>query len=148
MAVNVNHVCIAGNVTRDPELRYTPGGTAVCDLGLAVNDRRKNAAGEWIDETTFVDATCWGRTAEIAAEYLAKGSPAFITGKLKLESWESNGQKRSKLKVVVDSLQLLGGKSSSGESNGGSRKSSARKVGSYQPCSAPDGSVSEDDIPF
>lgn len=109
-----NRVILIGNVTRDIELRYLQSGTAVTDIGLAVSDKRKNAAGEWIEETTFVDVTLWGRTAEVAAEYLTKGSPVFIEGRLKLESWESQGQKRSKLKVVCDNMRLLGGKQQTG----------------------------------
>ena len=75
-----NRVILIGNVTRDPELRYIPSGTAVTDLGLAVNDRRKGANGEWVEETTFVDVTLWGRTAEVASEYLNKGSSVMIEG--------------------------------------------------------------------
>jgi len=105
-----NRVMLMGNVTRDIELRHTPGGTAVTDMGMAVNDRRKNAQGEWVDETTFVEVTLWGRTAEIAAEFLKKGSPVFIEGKLRLDSWDADGQKKYKLKVVGDRLQLLGSK--------------------------------------
>lgn len=105
-----NRVMLIGNLTRDIELRHTPGGTAVTDMGMAVNDRRKNAQGEWVDEVTYVDVTLWGRTAEIAAEYLRKGSPVFIEGRLKLDSWEADGQKKYKLRVVGDRLQLLGGR--------------------------------------
>lgn len=104
-----NRVILLGNVTRDIELRMVGQGTATCDMGLAVNETyTKN--GEKKEETTFVDVTLWGRTAEIASEYLSKGSPVLIEGRLKLESWEKDGQKRSKLKVVADKLQLLGGK--------------------------------------
>ncbi len=113
-----NRVILLGNLTRDVELRYTPGGTAVTDIGLAVNDRRKNQAGEWVDETTFVDVTFWGRTAEVASEYLSKGSPVFVEGRLKLDTWESDGQKRSKLHVICERMQLLGGRP--GNSQGGS----------------------------
>lgn len=112
-----NRVVLVGNITRDIELRYTPGGTAVTDIGLAVNDRRKSANGEWVDETTFVDVTLWGRTAEVASEYLAKGSPILVEGRLKLETWESDGQNRSKLKVVCDRMQMLGSPKSSGGGN-------------------------------
>ncbi len=104
-----NRVILVGNITRDIELKYTQGGTAVTDLGLAVNDRRKSANGEWIDETTFVDVTLWGRTAEVASEYLGKGSPILIEGRLKLDTWETDGQKRSKLRVVCDRMQMLSG---------------------------------------
>jgi single-strand DNA-binding protein len=114
-----NRVILMGNVTRDPELRYIPSGTAVTDLGLAVNDRRKNANGEWVDETTFVDVTLWARTAEIACEYLSKGSPVFIEGRLKLDTWEKDGKKNYKLRVVGERLQLIGAKGSGG--GGGNR---------------------------
>jgi single-strand DNA-binding protein len=113
-----NRVILMGNVTRDPELRYIPSGTAVTDLGLAVNDRRKNANGEWVDETTFVDITLWGRTAEIACEYLNKGSPVFIEGRLKLDTWEKDGKKNYKLRVVGERLQLIGAKGGSGGGGG------------------------------
>jgi single-strand DNA-binding protein len=110
-----NRVILMGNLTRDPEIRYIPSGTAVSEIGLAVNDRRKNASGEWVDETTFVDVTLWGRTAEVAGEYLSKGSPVLIEGRLKLDSWEGNdGQKRSKLRVVCENMRMLGGRSGGG----------------------------------
>ena len=89
-----NRVILVGNVTRDIELRYTPGGTAVTEIGMAVNDRRKNQAGEWVEDTTFVDVTLWSRTAEIADQYLNKGSSILIEGRLKLDSWETDGQIR------------------------------------------------------
>lgn len=113
-----NRVILMGNMTRDVELKYTPGGTAVTDIGLAVNDRRKNAQGEWVDETTFVDVTLWGRTAELASEYLSKGSPLFIEGRLKLDTWETDGQKRSKLRVVCDRMQFVGGREGGGSRGG------------------------------
>jgi single-strand DNA-binding protein len=93
-----NRVILMGNLTRDVQLRYTPGGTPVTEVGLAVNDRRKNQNGEWVDETTFVDVTFWGRTAEVAAEYLSKGSPVFVEGRLKLDTWEKDGQVASSLR--------------------------------------------------
>jgi single-strand DNA-binding protein len=103
-----NRVVLIGNITSEIDLRYTQSETAVCDISLAVNDRRKNQAGEWVEETTFVDVTLWGRTAEVAAEYLGKGSPILIEGRLKLDTWETDGQKRSKLKVVGERMQMLG----------------------------------------
>jgi len=109
-----NKVILLGNVTRDPELRYIANGTAVTDIGLAVNDRRKTATGEWVEETTFVDVTLWGRTAEIAGEYVTKGSPLLIDGRLKLDTWEKDGKKNSKLRVVCDRMQLLGSRSGEG----------------------------------
>ena len=118
-----NRVVLLGNLTRDPELRYIPSGTAVADIGLAVNDRRKNAQGEWVEEPTFVEITLWGRTAEVASEYLSKGSPVLIEGRLKFEQWETqDGQKRSKLKVIGERMQMLG---APGGGGGGDRRQSA-----------------------
>jgi len=104
-----NRVILAGNVTRDIELRQVGAGASVCDVGMAVNDRKKSG-DEWVEETTFIDVTLWGRTAEIASQYLQKGSPVLIEGKLKMESWEdkTSGAKRSKLKVNGERMQLLG----------------------------------------
>ncbi|MBN2217611.1 MAG: single-stranded DNA-binding protein [Pirellulales bacterium] len=147
-----NRVILVGNVTRDPELRYIPSGTAVTDLGLAVNDRRKNSSGEWVDETTFVDVTLWARQAEIATEYLSKGSPVLIEGRLKLDSWEKDGQKFSKLRVVGERMQMLGTRGSGGGGGGGSRPASQRSNSAYsQPdeepsYDAPD--VPDNEIPF
>ena len=112
-----NKVVLVGNLTRDPEVRYTTGGTAVTDVGLAVNrvwtDR---GSKERKEETTFIDVTLWGRTAEIAGEYLSKGRPCLIEGRLQLDQWDdkTSGQKRSKLKVIGEQLQLLGSRSDGG----------------------------------
>ncbi len=114
-----NRVILVGNLTRDPELRYIQSGTAVTDVGLAVNDRRKTATGEWVEEVTFVDITVWGRQAETVCEYLTKGSSALFEGRLKLDSWEKDGQKHSKLKVICERMQLLGGRGGQGGSDGG-----------------------------
>lgn len=103
-----NRVILMGNLTRDIELRFTPQKTPVAEVGLAVNERRKSASGDWIDETMFVDLVFWGKTAEIASEHLGKGSPIFIEGRLKLDSWETDGQKRSKHRVVVERMQFIG----------------------------------------
>ncbi|MFZ4636820.1 MAG: single-stranded DNA-binding protein [Pirellulales bacterium] len=113
-----NRVILLGNVTRDPELRYISTGTAVTEIGLAVNDRRKTASGEWVEETTFVDVTLWGRTAEVAGEYVTKGAPLLIEGRLKLDTWEKDGKKNSKLRVVCDRMQLLGSKGDGSKSDG------------------------------
>ena len=115
-----NRVILLGNLTRDPELKYIPSGLAVAEIGLAVNDKRKNAAGEWVEETTFVEVTLWGRTAEVASEYLTKGSPLFVEGRLKFDSWETpDGQKRSKLRVVCEKMQLIGSKGQGGQGGPG-----------------------------
>ena len=150
-----NKVILLGNLTRDPEVRYTPKGTAVTELGMAVNRVYTAENGEKREETTFVDVTLWGRTAEIAGEYLKKGRPVFIEGRLQLDTWDDkqSGQKRSKLKVVGEGLQLLGGRPGGGgggggggdeESSGGSSRSSRPAPPPKAAPSAPD----EDEIPF
>ncbi len=113
-----NQVTVVGNITRDIDLRYTQGGTAVTEIGIAINERVKRGE-EWVDEAVFVDATLWGRLAENASEYLEKGSPVLVSGRLKLDQWEQNGQKRSKLGIVADKVQFLGGNNGSGSRGGG-----------------------------
>jgi single-strand DNA-binding protein len=115
-----NRVILLGNITRDIEVRYLQSGTAVTDIGLAVNDKYKNQSGEWVEEVTFVDVTLWGRTAEIAGEYLGKGSPILIEGRLKLHQWEKDGQKHSKLRVTCDRMQMVGSKGGGRGGSGGS----------------------------
>lgn len=154
MAASFNRVVLLGNLTRDPELRYLPSGTAVSEIGLAVNDRVKRD-NQWVDEATFVDVTLWGRTAEIANEYLSKGSSVLIEGRLKLDSWENKeGEKRSKLKVVCERMQMVGPKGGGGGGPGGGgggqsrparQQSSAPSYPSYD--SGPD-MGGDDDIPF
>jgi len=118
---NLNKVMLIGNLTRDPEVRYTPKGTAVAELGLAINRYFTAENGEKREETTFVDVTLWGRQAEVAGEYLKKGRPVFIEGRLQLDSWDDKqtGQKRNKLKVVGEGLQLLGSREGGGSNSGG-----------------------------
>ena len=107
-AVSINRVCISGNLTRDPELRATAGGTQVLSFGVAVNDRRRNAqTGEWEDYPNFVDCTMFGNRAEAVGRFLAKGMKVAIEGKLRYSSWERDGQKRSKLEVIVDEIELM-----------------------------------------
>lgn len=105
-----NKVILVGNVTRDVEVKYLQNNTAVTEIGLAVNDKRKGSSGNWIEETTFVDATFFGRTAEVCGEYLTKGASVLIEGRLKLDTWEKDGKKSSKLKVIGERMQMLGGK--------------------------------------
>jgi single-strand DNA-binding protein len=114
-----NRVILLGNLTRDVELKHLPSGMSVAEIGLAVNDRRKDQSGNWVEETTFVDVTLWGRTAEVAAEYLSKGSPILVEGRLKLDQWEKDGQKRSKLRVVCERMQMVG--AAKGGGGGGPR---------------------------
>jgi len=113
-----NRVILVGNLTRDIELRYIPSGQAVSDITVAVNDRRKTASGDWVEEATFVDVTLWGRNAEVASEYLSKGAPVLIEGRLKLDRWETEGQKRSKLRVICEKMQMLSGRTGGGSSGG------------------------------
>lgn len=141
-----NRVILLGNLTRDPECRHIPSGTAVSDIGIAVNDRRKSPTGEWVDETTFVDVTLWGRQAEIAGEYLSKGSPVLIEGRLKLDTWEAEGQKRSKLKVVGEKLQLIG-RPGEGGSGGGGPKTGFHTAPTTSPAST-DQFGGDEEIPF
>lgn len=142
-----NKVMLLGNCTRDPEVKYTPKGSAVTDLGLAVNRYYTTDSGEKREETTFVDVTMWGRQAEIAGEYLKKGRPVFIEGRLQLDTWDDKqtGQKRSKLRVVCENFQLLGSREGGGEGGGGRPASGARPAKSS---SAPPDEPSDDDIPF
>ena len=139
---------LMGNVTRDIELRYTPKGTAVADIGLAVNRVRSGESGERIEETTFVDVTLWGRTAEVAQQYSGKGKPLFIEGRLQMDSWEdkATGQKRAKLKVVADNIQLMGASGGGGNQSQGGNPAPQQQGGSPAQGGAP--VDDNDDIPF
>ena len=146
---NYNKVILMGNLTRDPEVRYTSGGTAIAKLGLAVNRRWKNQEGQMQEETTFVDVDAFGRQAETIGQYLKKGRPVMVEGRLKLDQWDDKqtGQKRSKLGVVLENFQFL---DSRGEGGGGGDSSgySQPEPSSGTP-SGGGGSVSEDDdVPF
>ena len=136
-----NRVMLMGNLTRNPELKYTPSGTAVTDLGLAVNESFKNKAGETVEQTCFVDVVVWGRQAETASEFLKKGSPAFIEGRLQFDQWENQeGEKRSKLRVRAERVQFL----SSGASNGNISSEFQADSGKV----TPEDSSLDDDVPF
>ncbi|MFL6527589.1 MAG: single-stranded DNA-binding protein [Chthoniobacterales bacterium] len=143
-----NKVILIGNLTRDPEVRYTPKGTAVAEIGLAVNRVYTTDSGEKREEATFVDVTLWGRTAEIAGEYLKKGRPVFIEGRLQLDTWDDkqSGQKRSKLRVVAEGMQLIGGRQGGGDADeaGGGRAPSRSAPPPKPAASEPD----DDEIPF
>jgi single-strand DNA-binding protein len=148
-----NKVILLGNLTRDPEVRYTPKGTAVTELGMAVNRVYTAENGEKREETTFVDVTLWGRTAEVAGEYLKKGRPVFIEGRLQLDTWDDqqSGQKRSKLKVVGEGLQLIGSRpGGSGGGGGGDDEGSSapRSSKSTPPPKAAPSAPDDDEIPF
>lgn len=150
-----NRVVLVGNTTRDVELRKIPSGTEVCDLGLAVNERRRDAQGNLIEDVTFVDVTLWGRNASVAAEYTRKGSPVLIEGRLKTDTWETDGQKRSKLKVIADRLVLLGSRNGGGASGAprqayGGASQGYQQPSSYQdaPSSFEPGDIADSDLPF
>ena len=146
-----NKVILLGNLTRDPEVRYTPKGTAVTELGMAVNRVYTAENGEKREETTFVDVTLWGRTAEIAGEYLKKGRPVFIEGRLQLDTWDdkTSGQKRSKLKVVGEGLQLIGSRpGGAGGGGGGDEEGSGAPRSKPAPPKAVPSEPDDDEIPF
>jgi len=150
---NLNKVLLIGNLTRDPEVRYTPKGTAVGDLGIAINDSYKAQDGTIKETVTYVDIEVWGRQAETCKQYLSKGRPVFIEGQLRLDQWEQDGQKKSKLKVRADRVQFLGspsgGRSGGGSSGGGGDQRSGES--SRPPPAASEEAPplpSEDDIPF
>lgn len=157
---NLNKVLLIGNLTRDPEVRYTPKGTAVADIGIAINRVWSNDQGQRQEETTFVDVTLWGRQAELAQQYLTKGRGVFIEGRLQMDTWDDKqtGQKRSKLKVVAESLQFLpDGKGGGTPSAGGSAPRPAGGPASRGHDGPPQGGSAgpdiieggeEDDIPF
>ena len=154
-----NKVILMGNLTRDPELRVTPKGTAVCQIGLAVNSSYKDKDGNAREEVTFVDVDVFGRQAELIAKYMNKGRPILVEGRLKLDSWETKeGEKRNKLKVVLDNFQFVGSGpgrgGEGGESSGGGNyeehtppsRPAARGGASSAP--ARNESIDEQDVPF
>ncbi len=165
---NLNRVLLMGNLTRDPEIKYTPKGTAVAEIGLAINRVYSTDQGERREETTFVDVELWGRQAEIAGEYLKKGRPVFIEGRLKLDTWDdkATGQKRSKMRVVGEMMQLLGSREGGGAGGGEGRSggdsgeesftpaarkpaaASGRPTPPPKPPADPDLDADDDDIPF
>ena len=137
--MSINRVVLSGNLTREPDFRLTAGGTPVLSFGVAVNDRRRNQrTGEWEDVANFVDCTMFGNRAEAVARYLSKGSKVAVEGKLRYSSWESDGQRRSKLDVVVDEIEFAGG----------APAMVLHPDGRAEPASAPVVDVYDKDIPF
>ncbi|MBV8279211.1 MAG: single-stranded DNA-binding protein [Verrucomicrobia bacterium] len=151
---NLNRVLLIGNLTRDPEIRYTPKGTAVAEIGIAVNRVFSGEDGEKREEVTFVDVTLWSRLAEIAEQYLKKGRSVFIEGRLQLDSWDDKqtGQKRSRLRVVGENLQMLGSRGEGEPSGTGAptapRRSAPAPAPRPNPPRDPDLDTEPDDIPF
>lgn len=153
---NFNKVILIGNLTRDPELRYTPKGTAIAKLGLAVNRTWRTETGENREETTFVDVDAFGRSAELIGQYLKKGRAIMIEGRLRLDQWEDkqSGQKRSKLGVVLESFQFMDSQRGGGEGDGGAgyeggggRVSRPQQQAPAQD-DVPDSLPNDDDVPF
>src|SRR6187200_525791 len=142
---NINRVILVGNLTRDPELRHTPSGTAVCNLRLAVNSRRKDpSTGEWGEKPNYFDVTVWGNQGESCAQYLSKGRPVGIDGRLEWREWEAqDGSKRQAVEIIADSVQFLGGRQ---DAEGGQ----PQFVPSGAQAENADfgGSAADDDIPF
>src|SRR5436309_1731276 len=118
---NLNVVCVTGNLTKDPELRSTPNGTSVCKLRVAVNSRRKDGqTGEWVDKPNYFDVTVWGAQGENCANYLSKGRPVAVDGRLDWREWEAqDGSKRQSIEIIADSVQFLGSRDGSGGSGNG-----------------------------
>jgi single-strand DNA-binding protein len=154
----LNKVFLIGNLTRDPELRVTPKGTAICQFGLAVNRQFKDESGQTRDETAFIDIEAWGKQGELVAKYLTKGSPAMVEGRLKLDQWEDkqSGQKRSKLKVVLENVQFLSGGNRAAGGGSGSEEGVDQTVerhapparGSSKPAPAAPAENIDEDVPF
>ena len=157
-ASNVNVVVVTGNLTRDPELRHLGSGTAVCKLRVAVNSRRKDQSGNWVDKPNYFDVTVWGAQGENCANYLSKGRPVAVEGRLDWREWEDQGgNKRQSVEIIANTVQFLGsrdGSSGGGNGNGGGGFSPPQSdvpadMGDFE--TAPSGSgggASEDDIPF
>lgn len=142
---SANRVILMGNLTRDIELKYLQSGTAVVNVGLAINDKRKQG-DEWVDDTVFVDVTIWGKTAEVASQYLSKGSPLYIEGRLKFDQWEKDGVKHSRLSVTCERMQMIGGRD--GGQGGSNAQSSSRSRGYNVPSNPQVESYDDNSIPF
>jgi single-strand DNA-binding protein len=147
MAANINRVVLVGNLTRDPELRHTGGGTPVCSLRIAVNTRRKDGAtGEWTDKPNYFDITVWGNQAESCNQYLSKGRPVAVDGRLEWREWEAqDGTKRQAVEVVAESVQFLGSRDGGGEPEGNRFVPAGVSGGSEADFAT---SPADDDIPF
>jgi single-strand DNA-binding protein len=150
-ATNLNRVVITGNLTRDPELRSTQGGTSVCSLRVAVNTRRKDqSTGEWVDKPNYFDVTVWGMQGENCAQYLSKGRPIAVDGRLEWREWQDqNGNKRQSVDIIADSVQFLG--SREGSENGGRftpQSDVPADTGDFQSAPVGAGGSADDDIPF
>jgi len=151
-ATNINRVILTGNLTKDPELRSLPSGTAVCRLRIACNTRRKDASsGDWVDKPNFFDVTIWGKQGENCAQYLSKGRPVAIDGRLEWREWEAQdgSGKRQAVEIIADSVQFLGSRDSADGGNGFAAKSDVPvDEKDFAPSPASGGGTGDDDIPF
>ena len=151
-ATNINSVCVTGNLTKDPELRSTPSGTSVCKLRVAVNSRRKvGASGEWVDKPNYFDVTVWGAQGENCANYLSKGRPVAVQGRLDWREWEAqDGGKRQAVEIIADSVQFLGSRSDNPGNGNGFQGSSdvPADTSDFQEAKVGGEGGSDDDIPF
>jgi single-strand DNA-binding protein len=147
MAASINRVVLVGNLTRDPELRHTPSGTAVCKLRLAVNSRQKDSStGEWGEKPNYFDVTVWGNQGESCAQYLSKGRPVAVDGRLDWREWEAqDGTKRQAVEIIADSVQFLGGRS---DGEGGGERQFVQAGAATQGNADFPSSAADDDIPF
>jgi single-strand DNA-binding protein len=147
--MSINRVVISGNLTRDPELRSTASGLPVLGMGVAVNDRRRNqSTGEWEDFPNFIDCTMFGTRAESVSRFLQKGAKVAIEGKLRWSQWERDGQKRSKIEVIVDEIEFLSARDSSQHSSGASASAVSAPSRAPEIPPAPEITVYDEDIPF
>jgi single-strand DNA-binding protein len=145
--MSFNRIILVGNLGRDPELRYTPQGTPVCSFTLATNERRKDRAGENQDVTTWFRVTLWGRQAETASQYLSKGRPVYIEGRLRVEEWtDKDGKQRHTLEVHATDMQFIGGRGD--EAAGANVRTESSTSGRSEPAMGAGDDISDDDIPF
>jgi single-strand DNA-binding protein len=150
---NINSVVVTGNLTRDPELRSTPSGTSVCKLRVAVNSRRKDQSGQWVDKPNYFDVTVWGAQGENCANYLSKGRPVAVQGRLDWREWEAqDGSKRQAVEIIADSVQFLGSRSDNQGGGGGNgfqpQSDVPADTSDFEGASVSSGGGSDDDIPF
>jgi len=153
-ATNINRVVLTGNLTRDPELRSTGSGTSVCSLRIACNTRRKDSSGQWVDKPNYFDVTVWGAQGENCAQYLSKGRPVAVDGRLEWREWDTqDGQKRQAVEIIADSVQFLGSRDGGENGGGGGGRFTPQSdvpadTADFEPAGAGGRSTPDDDIPF
>jgi single-strand DNA-binding protein len=150
MAANINRVVLVGNLTRDPEMKHLPSGTALCSLRIAVNTRRKDESGQWMDKPNYFDVSVWGAQGESCAQYLAKGRPVAIDGRLEWREWEATdgSGKRQAVEIVADNVQFLGSRGDGDGGGGGGQQFVPAGASQSNPADFPSQPTGDDDIPF